>query len=406
MASIRTHKRKDGSTSFYVLWRDKGTQTSRGFDDESEALRFKEFLDANGQSLTLATKAARLAKGEGPTVAEAVREHIAGLTGVEDRTRDDYRRDLRLHIAPDLGAIKVKQLTRRRVREWVNKQEGSGASAKSIMNRHGLLSAALTTAIEDGVRPDNPAKGIRLPERDRRDDRLMFLEVFQYNLLLEQFPARWRPMVELLAGTGMRWSEATALRVDDIVLDAVVPYVVIDKSWKRRPGNIYEIDRPKSSRSVRDVTVGRSLAGVLAELVDGRKPEEFLMLNASGRGHVTYRNFQGRVWAPAVTRAMTKTEENPYPLRHRPKIHHLRHSHASWLLDEGVDIFAVSRRLGHESITTTTGVYGHLTHRAQKHAAEALDRALGTGPQLALQEVAVEVIADDGEGVSNDDLWG
>jgi integrase len=380
MATIRKHHRKDGTTAFYVCWRDKGTQTSKTFDDEGAALRFKEFLNANGQSLTLATKAARMAKGEGPTIAEAVSEHIAGLTGVEERTRDDYRRELRLHITPTLGAIRVKQLTRRKVREWVNALEKSGASPKSISNRHGLLSAAMATAVEDGHRADNPCRSIRLPERDRRDDKDSFLEVDEYRLLLAQFEPQWVPLVELLAGTGARWSEATALTVDDVVLDAKVPHIIIDKAWKRYPGNEFRVDRPKSRKSVRDVTIDDGLANTLFPLVDGREHGEFLILNASESGSLLYSNFQSRVWAPAVTAAMTKSKANPRPLRSKPTIHALRHSHASWLLAEGVDIYTVSRRLGHESVTTTTGIYGHLSHKTEKAAAEALFRALRAEP--------------------------
>lgn len=376
MAFIREHTRKDGLKSFYVCWTNQGKQTSRAFDDKSGALRFQEFLNANGQSLTLATKAARSAKGEGPTVAEAVSEHIAGLTGVEDRTREDYRREARLHIVPELGAVKVKMLTRRRVREWINALEKAGASPKSISNRHGLLSAAMATAVEDGVRADNPCRGIRLPERDRRDDKDAFLEVEEYRLLLAQFDPHWVPLVELLAGTGARWSEATALNVDDVVLDAKVPYVVIDKAWKRHPGNVFKVSRPKSRRANRDVTIDAGLAETLAPLVEGREPGEFLIQNATDTGSLLYSNFQARQWTDAVVASMTRSKENPRPLRFKPKIHSLRHSHASWLLAEGVDIYTVSRRLGHESVTTTTGIYGHLSHKSEKAAAEALFRAL------------------------------
>jgi len=376
MASIRQHQRKDGSTSFYVLWRDRGTQTSRGFDDESEAKRFKAFLDANGQSLTLATKAARAAKGEGPTVGEFVAEHIAGLTGVTERTPDDYRRELRLHIVPTLGSIKVKQLTRRRVREWINLLEKQGASPKSISNRHGLLSSAMATAVEDGIRADNPCRGIRLPGKDRRGDKEKFLEVPQYHLLLRQFDDQWKPLIELLAGTGARWGEVTALLVGDVMLDEKVPYVAIDKAWKRLPGNRWEVGPPKSDKSVRDVSISAGLAKVLRPLVDGRELEDRLILNTTGTGHLLYSNFQSRPWRTAVKAAMTKTKANPRPLRYKPTIHHLRHSHASWLLNDGVDIYTVSRRLGHESITTTTGIYGHLSHRSEKAAAESLMRAL------------------------------
>jgi integrase len=255
MASIRKHARKDGTTAFYVLWREGGKQTSKPCEDESEARRLKAFLDANGQSLKLAAKAARSMRGDGPTVAQAVADHITGLTGVEDRTRADYTRDARLHINESIGSIKADKLTRRRVREWVNELDKTGASPKSIANWHGLLSAAMATAVEDGIRPDNPCRGVRLPEREHRNDKETFMELEHYQLLLSRFEAQWRPVVQLLAGTGLRWSEATALNVADVVLDAEVPYIVVDKAWKRTATNTFYIGKPKTRRAIRDVTI-------------------------------------------------------------------------------------------------------------------------------------------------------
>ena len=47
-------------------------------------------------------------------------------------------------------------------------------------------------------------------------------------------------------------------------------------------------------------------------------------------------------------------------LTKRPRVHDLRHTHASWMIAAGVDLFVLQRRLGHESITTTTETYAHL----------------------------------------------
>ena len=47
-------------------------------------------------------------------------------------------------------------------------------------------------------------------------------------------------------------------------------------------------------------------------------------------------------------------------LTKRPRVHDLRHTHASWMIAAGVDLFILQRRLGHESITTTTETYAHL----------------------------------------------
>jgi len=62
-------------------------------------------------------------------------------------------------------------------------------------------------------------------------------------------------------------------------------------------------------------------------------------------------------------------------LTKRPRVHDLRHTHASWMLAAGTDLFVLQRRLGHESITTTEA-YAHLMPDQQNAAADAAAKAL------------------------------
>ena len=60
----------------------------------------------------------------------------------------------------------------------------------------------------------------------------------------------------------------------------------------------------------------------------------------------------------------------------RPRIHDLRHTHVSWLIAQGVQLPAISRRLGHESITTTIDRYGHLLPEVDDGLVRALAAAM------------------------------
>lgn len=371
MASIRTRPRADGTFTYSVLWRENGngTQTSETFDELDKAELLRDYLNANGQSFALADRAIQQSRAHGPTLAEAAERHIKRLTGIEDRTRADYRRDVRLHILPHLGNIRAQQLSTESVAAWINKLEDDGCSPKSIANYHGLLSAIMTTyAAQPDTRDDNPCKGLRLPSRDRTRDRDKFLEVDEYELLLAQIPPQWQPLVRTLAGTGARWSEITALNVSDL-LHGKPAAVQITKAWKRDDHNGYRIGNPKTRNAVRDVTVSKALGKELTALAAARGHDEPLLPSPTGR-HISYHYFQGKVWAPAVKRAQKAG------LRKKPKIKSLRHSHGSWLAAAGVDLPTISRRLGHESIQTTVNIYGHISQRAQSRAAKTLGKLL------------------------------
>ncbi len=133
--------------------------------------------------------------------------------------------------------------------------------------------------------------------------------------------------------------------------------VVID----RRP----MLAPPKTRASIRDVPVPAVLADALAEHIDRHKPEDVLFRTT--RGNLIRRDyFNADILKPAILAAGVPADMT---------FHDLRHTFASTALAEGVPISEVSRWLGHESITTTVDLYGHLVPEASNRARTALDNA-------------------------------
>src|SRR5687768_35686 len=121
MASIRERRRTDGTRSFALLWRDPetGRQTSLTYDDERDARVAKELIEAAGGHAAEAARIAEAIRKPGPTVLEAMTEHIDLLTGVGADTRSHYQQQLATHIVPVIGAYPVSALTYRHVAGWV-----------------------------------------------------------------------------------------------------------------------------------------------------------------------------------------------------------------------------------------------------------------------------------------------
>jgi hypothetical protein len=82
MATIRTRKHADGTSVHAAIRRENGNgrQTSETFDDKHNAEMFRDFLNANGQSFTLAEEAFKISRAHGPTMAEMVERHVKNLT--------------------------------------------------------------------------------------------------------------------------------------------------------------------------------------------------------------------------------------------------------------------------------------------------------------------------------------
>lgn len=296
--------------------------------------------------------------------------YLNQLTGVTSRTRDDYR-SLHRRYLTTLDHLPVEHIARGNVAHLVNRMEQRGLSPKTIKNVMHMLSSCLALAVDEGHLARNPTKRVRLPkQRHDGDESDLFLTYEEFGQLHDSISAHYQPLVAFLVGTGLRWSEATALQNRHVNLAAGT--VAVRQAWKKIEGG-WELGPPKTPKARRTVNAGTLALVALAPLVG--KPDDFVFKARQG-GVVRHGNFYSRIWAPAVTRS---------GLLPRPKIKDLRHTHASWLISNGVSLEAVQDQLGHESILTTRGVYGHLLPavgvEVGRVASAAMERALAGRPK-------------------------
>ncbi len=388
MASIRVRPRKGTSPQITVLWRDPDTrkQCSMPFVSAQDAENFRRLIEANGGHLAPTMAILDAIAKRSPTVDEVLEDHIAGLPSVTERTRADYRRDARLHITPYIGREHIDQVVPASVKAWLQKLAATDMSDKTIANVHGLLSSAVSTLIQTPDAPitSNPCRGIRLPRRSEHEAvEMTILTATEWATLDAEIGKLYDGFYQLffrtLIGTGMRWGEATALRVSDLSLDVDPPSVRITRATRRDQNSTAYVGPTKTRRSKRTISLPEDLADQLREHVRGRDAGQLAFTSTTGM-RVHHSNVRTRIWLPAVARAMG-AEHGAAAIAEAPRIHDLRHTHASWLIAAGVDLLTVQRRLGHESVTTTSDRYGHAMPVQQKAAAAAINAALGHEPK-------------------------
>lgn len=360
VATLRHRSRKDGSQYTSVLYRHEGRQSSLSFDDAGQAAEFCELVNQVGAERALATLGVNRSRARGLTVEEWLNRHIDHLTGVDRNTTAKYRAYVKNDIGPVLGNLPLATLTREDVARWVNSmmeadEDGQKPAAKTVANKHGFLAGAMNAAVAAGHIVTSPCTGIRMPRDEPRE--MVFLSREQYAALREAVTEPWRPLVEFLVASGARWGEAAALQPGDV--DREEGTVRIVRSWKHGDGG-YRLGAPKTRKSRRTINVPASVLDKLDYT------GEWLFQNRAG-GPVRAHGFTRRVWAPAVKRA---------GLDPAPRIHDLRHTCASWMIAAGVPLPVIQQHLGHESIQTTVGVYGHLDRRSAQAAAAAIAKLL------------------------------
>ena len=368
MASIRERRAK-GGTTWAVLYRHAGKQRSDTFTSLAKAQRHAERIERLG-----ADAARRILDAEEgvdpevmPTVAEQVTRHVDALSGVQPYTITTYRTMARQLADTALGALPLDAATREDVAGWIRTQERAGVSAKTIKNRQALLSAALTRAVDDGLVVRNVAARAKIARTERRE--MTFLTPAEFQVLLARASEHYRPLLMFLFGTGMRLGEATALRVSDVHPEFTPATVTITRAWKKGAG----LGPPKTSAGRRTISIPQALVEAIEPLRQGRSPDDLLFTNTAGRRILQaslHDLWQGWVtdWTPGPSGKPVKRSP---ALGKVPRIHDLRHSHAAFMIGQGISLYDLKQRLGHESITTTADTYGHLMPEAQVQAERA-----------------------------------
>lgn len=331
-------------------------------------------------------------QGKTPTIA-IYAEHWVSSLRLEDSTIKGYRKIIRNHIAPQLGSIRVDKLTATRIGAHYRELEKSGRrdkpgfgkplSANTVHKVHVVLGAMLDAAIDDGLLAINPTKKKRTVNAPKsKQVRAQKPEIVTWtgqelhtflNWNRDELKDELFPLWRVIAYTGMRRSEALALRWSDINMKAgriSIRRAVNTDDWSKvkttKTGNARVIDTDtetvkvlkthKAARATVSFDLGKADAYAFGD-DDG---------NLRSPDAMTSRWTRRLDWATAKFDTLT-----------RVTIKGLRHTHATLLLELGEHPKVVQERLGHSTITTTMNIYSHVTPTMQKDAADRFAQHLG-----------------------------
>lgn len=377
MATIQERVKANGETGYRVVWRDAGKVKSQSFKpgEKDKAVELKNFLDANGNSFKVAVKAKKQKDNSVVTVYAAVTRHIDLLRKPQPGTILRYRNLARNHIeGTDLGDMAVQRVDVAAVLKWfdsltvgrgANQRIGKPLARKTKQTVHAIVSSAFKRAVKDGLMLSNPAEGIA--DADMHDAREpVYLSPEDLTLIANSVPDRYKLFIQILGGTGMRYSEATALRKRDVPLVGTRRVIHVSRAWKSIGGG-EEIGPPKTKKAIRSITLNVRLTEAMSEHLEDLGPDDLVFTRPSG---LYLRNaiFHKEVWQPTIKELVAAGK-----LDRAPWIHEIRHAHTTHLLQKNVPIQDVQARLGHEDPQTTLRVYARLTSTGDLAAADALD---------------------------------
>ncbi len=299
------------------------------------------------------------------------------------------------HVLPQWGTWPLSKIDHLSVQKWIT-ELGTRRAPATVAEAHRLTSAVLRSAVRNRLIAFNPCEGIRLARRRRQDtaDQVISREELR-SKLLPIAPDSYRAIIATAAGAGLRWGEVAGLRLD--ALDLKRARLSVIRTIVEIGGHTSFKPYPKSSASRRTLPLPGWLVPIIREHPDRYPgpPEAPIYANTVGKP-LRRTLFRSRVWRPVLVRAgmlgsltvindaihaswtnntgATPTKESVTEreaIMHIAKscagglrFHDLRHSYATWLVDDGVPVNMVQRVMGHERSSTTLDLY---TRRTDDH---------------------------------------
>lgn len=272
-----------------------------------------------------------------------------------------YEQDVRLHLVPRLGGLRLDELQRRHIAALhtaLRTRPRHPMTDTGIHHVHACLRVALQAAVDDGLVAVNVAAGYPAPRMTHKDKVILDREAV--GRLIDAADGPLRALYVLAVTVGMRQGELLALRWADVNLAAGTLAVksTAARDWDGR----VTIQAPKTASGFRSFAVPRVALDALA--ATPRSLDGLVFAHPRRGGIMAGPNMSRDYFRPTLAAAGLP----PMPF------HDLRHTAATHMLRAQVPAHVVSRILGHSSVAVTLKLYGHATDEMRLDAADAVDR--------------------------------
>lgn len=308
------------------------------------------------------------------TVDELVSDLIAHKEesgSIEPSTAYHYRKDARV-ISRYIGDIRINDLGIPEVNAWVANMVDDGLAPRTITKPFRLLSQALKFAKAQDLITKNPCEFCKPPKIQRkavtalsREDRTRMLGLVQKSLSTPVHLA-----VALALTTGMRREEICGLRWSDITSEGSI---TVARAIGIRKGGCY-VKSPKTKESYRTIPLVPWLASFLAMRYEASVQELNIVGSPLGDPYILgTQEPDSRVYQPNRLSHEFRTFCNTHGFE--CEFHDLRHTFASMLIAQGVDVRTVASLLGHSNVAETLNIYAEADPDAKR---SALDKIQGS----------------------------
>ncbi len=349
-----------GAGSYYwlVTYRDNSArrqEVQKRFDKKADAQQFLNQVTADLVNNTY------VRPGSGRvSLREYTESDWKKMQTHRESTRDQVERHLRLHIYPALGDKRLDAIQPSDAKRFIARLlEGYAASTVLVIYRY--TAAIFNSAVQDRLLTASPFRDVPAPKvpptRVRPPSTESLLK------LVETVPPRFRALIILNAGTGLRPGESFGLTVDR--LDLAKGFLEVDRQLTSATGGTPNFGPLKTATSYRTIPLAAVVREALEEHLSQWPPSDYGLVFTNTNGDPLQRSTCGEMLKKARSAAGIEG----------PTLHALRHYFASLLIQQGESVKAVQALLGHASAVETLDTYGHLWPGSDARVRDAVNAA-------------------------------
>lgn len=312
-------------------------------------------------------------------------------------TVEAHRILLEQHILPEIGNIKLSKIQPMHLNKLYNmmaamRKDGNsgGYSASTIRRTHATISSIMSTAVKWNVLLANPCERVTLPKPATLQDGIKFftleeteafLSALDHDYVEGKLQLQHKVFFHMALFCGLRRGELIALKWSDV--DLKKGTVSITRSTGIVSGRPITKE-PKNKSSIRTVSIPVSVLELLREhrrqqlryrLTVGTYWQGDNYIFIQDNGSQMYPSTPYGVFQKVIKRYNATLPPGGHALPKIP-LHGLRHTSATLLISQNIDVRTVSGRLGHAQTSTTMNIYSHQLQSVDKKAAAVLDDLL------------------------------
>ena len=350
MARIRKRGKKWTAEVSWYINNERQYKSKGGFETKRDAQKWANEMEVAKDDEQISNK--------DPIFAEYFKiwYETFKIIGKSNNTKRRYARIYDL-IKLNFPDVKISKMNRLKYQKFIN-DYGSTHAKDTVKKTHGSIRSCVKDAISEGIIRKNFTDRINLVWNEEKNRKIDYLNFSQVQLLVKSLLKGIKPsyisryMLLTIIYTGMRPGEIRVLTWHDI--DFENQQIHITKSWDYDNNKIVNYD----SDEINKETKNRSSTRVIA--VDHKLLDILLQLRENGTERLFINNDGTIPTSTAVNKVLRKHLKKLNIEKEGFHFHSLRHTHVAMLLFKGVDLYSISKRLGHSNMSITASTYAYM----------------------------------------------